>query len=66
MARANSAGETPLHTAAACGQLGVAQQLIRLNASIEAECSLGWTALHHAAANGRSSICSIVVAPLIF
>lgn len=49
-------GLTPLHTAVSCHQLGSVRQLVELGCQLDAETSLGKTALYYACDQGDTEI----------
>jgi len=54
-------GYTPLHQAAACGQIAVARFLIENGASLDATEESGFYPLHVASANGRLEIVKLLI-----
>src|SRR5207247_2057580 len=54
-------GATPLHEAAATGQLKIARTLLACGANINAADSEGWTALHVASARGDGEMVWILL-----
>lgn len=53
---------TPLHAAAATGQLPLLQQLLRAGAMVDAPARLGFTPLFMAARNNRPAACALLLA----
>jgi ankyrin repeat protein len=57
----NRCGDTPLHWAAAGGQVLSAQCLLEAGATVDAEDCSGRTPLAHAAAAGHPSVCAVLL-----
>ncbi len=54
-------GSRPLHLACEYGHYEIASNLISKGAKLEAICSEGWRALHHAAFNGSSALVKLLL-----